>query len=49
VTAVITAQASAVSAYQHLRWDDVPEAIRELRSALDLLTRTFPDMVAQAR
>lgn len=49
VAAIVAAQASATSAYQHLRWDDVPEAVRELSSALELLTRTFPDLVAQAR
>ena len=49
MTAIITAQNSAQSAFQHLRWDDVPEAVRELRSALDLLTRTFPDLAAQAK
>ena len=38
---VVSAQAAAAAAFQHLRFDEVPEAVEALRSALAQLTGHF--------
>ena len=40
-TTIVSAQAATTAAFQHLRFDEVPEAVEALRNALAMLTTHF--------